>query len=234
MQTNRYTQTGASTKSYDAGLRAHMSSVYNRMSVGVLITALVAWTVSSSPQLLELLLGGPQKYLVMFGPIAILWFGFNPQRMSSQKLMISFVAISALYGASFSVLALVFAGEDIARAFFITAGMFAGLSIFGYTTKKDLSAIGTFCAMGVMGVLLLSIAGLFFEYSSGMHMILNGVTVLLFAGLTAWETQNVKAMYSASHGTEINSRLAWSSALSLYISFVAMFVNILQLMGGRE
>lgn len=233
MQTNRYSTARNRTQVFDAGLRNHMVSVYNRMTMGVLITAVVAWLVSTQPFLMELFLGGPQKYLVIFAPLAIIWFGFNPASMSSQKLMAAFVGISVVYGISFSVIALAFAGAEIARAFFITSAMFAALSIFGYTTKKDLSGIKQFLFMAVVGLVITGIVGIFVEFSSVMHMIINVVTVFVFAGVTAYETQNVKRMYSAGHGAEINSRLAWSAALSLYISFVAMFQSILALMSER-
>lgn len=232
MQPDRTIQTKAAAQ-IDAGLKAHMNNVYSRMTLGLLVTAAVAWIVSSSPALLAFFLGGPQAYIVMFAPVAVVWFGFNPARMSSQKLLVSFMAISVLYGISFSVIALAFSGESIARAFFITAGMFGGLSIFGYTTKKDLTALGTFCAMAVIGLLLVSIVGLFVGYSSQMQMFISIGAILIFSGITAFETQNTKEMYSANNSGEANSRLAWSSALSLYISFIAIFIHVLQLMQNR-
>ena len=233
MQTDRYARPASRETTYDAGLRNHMLSVYNRMTAGVLITAIVAWVVSSSPSLMAMLLGGPQAYIVMFAPLAIVWFGFNPASMSSQKLMMAFVGIAVLYGISFSAIALAFAKADIARAFFITSAMFASLSIYGYTTKTDLAPMAKFLFMGVIGLVIVNVLGIFVEYSSMMHYGINVVTVLLFAGVTAYETQNTKRMYHAGNSAEINSRLAWSGALSLYISFVAMFQSILHLMSQR-
>jgi len=232
-QRNTQASSTRSAVSYDAGLRAHMGSVYNRMSLGVLVTAITAWFVSSSPALLQLFLGGPQAYIIMFAPIAVIWFGFNPRTMDSGKLRMAFLAIAVLYGISFSTIALAFSGESIARAFFVTVAMFAGLSIFGYTTKKDLTMLGTFSVMAMIGLFLISIIGLFVGFSSQMHFFINLGVVLAFSGITAWETQSTKEMYSASNGAEGNSRLAWSSALSLYISFVAIFINMLQLMNQR-
>ena len=234
MQTDRYARPASRETVYDAGLRNHMLSVYNRMTAGVLITAIVAWVVSSSPALFTMLMGGPQAYIVMLAPLAIVWFGFNPASMSSQKLMMAFVGISVLYGISFSVIALAFAKADIARAFFITSAMFASLSIFGYTTKTDLAPMRKFLFMAVIGLVIVSVTGVFVEYSSMMHFGINIITVLVFAGITAYETQNVKRMYHAGNPAEINSRLAWSAALSLYISFVAMFQSILSLMSGER
>ncbi len=233
MQTDRFSQARTESKEIDVGLRNHMISVYNRMTMGVLITAITAWIVSSSPALMALLLGGPQAYIVMLAPLAIVWFGFNPASMSSQKLKLAFVAVSIIYGISFSSIALTYAGTEIARAFFITSAMFASLSIYGYTTKTDLEPIRKFLFMAVIGLVIVGLAGLFIEYSSTMQMGISAVSVLVFAGVTAWETQNTKRMYNASYGDEINSRMAWSAALSLYISFVVMFSHILNLMSDR-
>ena len=233
MQTDRYSTAQSRSKEYDVGLRNHMMSVYNRMTAGILITAITAWMVSSSPMLMQLFLGGPQMYVVMFAPLAIVWFGFNPASMSSQKLKLAFGAVSVLYGISFSVIALKFAGADIARAFFITSAMFASLSIFGYTTKTDLEPMKKFLFMGVIGLVIVGVTGIFVEYSSTMQLGISVLSVLIFAGITAWETQNTKRMYNVGNPSEINSRLAWSAALSLYISFVVMFSHILHLMSNR-
>lgn len=236
MQPDRFTNpaTSASAVTYDAGLRAHMQRIYNRMSLGVLVTAVTAWVVASSPALMGLLLGGPQMYIVMFAPLAVLWFGFNPATMPSGKLQASFFLISILYGISFSAIFFAFAREDIARAFFIAAAMFAGLSIFGYTTKKNLDGLGSFAIMGIWGVFIASLLGIFLPVSSGMQHVISGVAILAFAGLTAWQTQTMKEMYHPSYGDEGNSRMAWSAALTLYISFIALFQNILHLMSSRN
>ncbi len=232
MQTDRFSP-AQSTTNIDVGLRTHMQSVYNRMTIGVLITAITAWIVASSPSLMALFLGGPQMYVIMLAPIAIVWFGFNPATMSSGKLKMAFIGVSVLYGISFSTIAFTFAGADIARAFFITSAMFAGLSIFGYTTKKDLTALGSFCIMALIGLIIVSVIGMFIGFSSGVETMLSVGIVLVMAGLTAWETQNTKRMYNPANGTEINSRMAWSAALSLYISFVIMFTHILNLIQQR-
>ncbi len=232
MQTDRYSSAQSRTD-IDVGLRTHMQSVYNRMTVGVLITAITAWIVASSPDLMMLLLGGPQKYVVLFAPLAIIWFGFNPATMSSGKLKMAFIGVSVLYGISFSTIAFAFAGADIARAFFITSAMFAGLSIYGYTTKKDLTALGSFAIMALIGLIIVSVIGMFVGFSSGVETMISVGIVLVMAALTAWETQNTKRMYHPSNGSEINSRMAWSAALSLYISFVIMFSHILNLMQQR-
>lgn len=232
MQTDRFSQTGINTE-VDAGLRSHMLSVYNRMTLGILITAITAWAVSNSPELMSLLLGGPQRIIVMLAPLAIIWFGFNPMTMSSSKLKVSFIALSIVYGISFSAIALVYAQTDIARAFFITSAMFASLSIFGYTTKTDLAPMRKFLFMAMIGLVIVGITGMFVQYSNGIQIGISVLSVLVFAGLTAWETQNTKRMYNPANGAELNSRMAWSAALTLYISFIAMFTHILNLMQQR-
>lgn len=235
MQPDRFTTpTADRAVTYDAGLRTHMQRIYNRMSLGVLVTALTAWIVGSSPDLMRFFLGGPQMWVVMFAPLAVLWFGFNPATMHSAKLRASFFLISVLYGISFSVIVFAFAKADIARAFFITSGMFAGLSIFGYTTKKNLDGLGSFAVMGIWGVFIMSLLGMFMPVSSGMQNVISGISIVAFAGLTAWQTQAMKEMYSASYGDEGNSRMAWSAALTLYISFIALFQNILRFTSSRN
>lgn len=228
------TQTGATrTATMDAGLRAHMQRIYNRMTLGVLVTAITALFVSSSPALLSLFLGGPQAYVVMFAPLAVLWFGFNPMTMPASKLRVSFFLISVLYGISFAVIFLAFTQESIARAFFIASAMFAGLSIFGYTTRKDLDGMKSFIFMGIIGVLVLMVINLFIG-STMMQNMISGMAIVAFSGLVAWQTQSMKQMYHPASGEEANSRMAWSAALNLYIAFIALFQHILHLFGNRN
>lgn len=233
-----FNPTVARGNAIDAGLKGHMQRVYNRMTAGVLITALTAWFVGNSPALMNLFLGGPQAYVIMLAPLAIVWFGFRPETMSPSKLMVSFGLLAVLYGISFAVIFQAFTGESIARAFFMATGLYAGLSIFGYVTKKNLDGLGTFAMMGVIGVLVLSlgtmVAGLFGVQTSMMQSVISGIGLLAFSGVTAWQTQQTKEMYHASYGDDANSRMAWSAALNLYISFVAIFQYILHFVGNRN
>lgn len=231
MYSNIPTQSQAAGLTYDAGLRKHMSSVYNRMTLGLLVTALTAYAVSFSPALLGLIFGTPLKWVVIFAPLAVIWFGFRPESMSSGALKAVFIGLSALYGLSFSAIAALASADpammtNVVRALLLATIMFAGLSVFGYMTKKNLSAIGSFLVMGMFGLLFLSIFNIFIE-SSMLQNIVCGVGIIVFGGLTAWETQRTKEMYNAGHGDEINSRMAWAAALNLYISFIAMFQYIL-------
>ena len=229
------TRTGANV---DAGLKAHMQSVYNRMTAGVFITGLVAYFVGNSQALLQFFLGGPQAYVVMLAPLAVLWFGFRPERMTPSQLRLGFVTLSVLYGISFAAIFAIYPVANIAQAFFMATALFAGLSIFGYTTKKNLDGLGTFAVMGVWGVFVLSIgtmiAGMFGVNVTGMQLLISGLSLLAFSGVTAWQTQTTKEMYHASYGADANSRMAWAAALNLYISFIAMFQSILHLLNSRN
>lgn len=234
----RSAQVGA--VSVDAGLRSHMLRIYNRMSLGVFVTAVVAWFVHSSG-LTQFFMGGPQAYLVIFAPVLITMFGFNPMRMNSKALGLSFIAISVAYGLSFSTLLQIYNGESIAKAFFIASSMFAGVSIFGYTTKRDLSPMRTFLFMGIIGLIVLSLVNMGlsmfvadYGFGSMMSNLLSVASIVLFAGMTAWQTQDMKEIYSPYADGEASSRLSWVAALNLYISFIAMFQSILHLLGNRN
>lgn len=225
------------TREVDAGLKAYMSNIYAKMTGGVLVTALTAMIVGSSPLLLNLFLGGPQKYLVIFAPLAIIWFGFRPDRMSPKQLMAAFFGVAVVYGISFSTIAVV-AGQNpafgvmVAKAFFIATAMFAGLSIFGYSTKKDLGPMQSFIVMGIWGLVGASIMNIFFQ-SDMMQNVIAGVGIVLFSGLTAWQTQAMKEMYNPAMSKDNIERISWAAALNLYISFIALFQYILHFMNQR-
>lgn len=238
MEPNNFeTARTTATREIDAGLRKHMNTIYARMSGGVLITALVALVVGTSPFLLNLFLNGPQRYIVIFAPLAIIWFGFRPEKMKASQLMMAFYGVAVVYGISFSAIAAMATNDptfaiSVAKAFFIATSMFAGLSIIGYTTKKDLSGMRIFLSMGIIGLVAFSFMNIFFQ-SSMMSNAIAGVGILLFSGLTVWQTQSMKRMYSPNTPAELASRMAWAAALNLYISFIAMFQYILHFMNQR-
>lgn len=231
------TEQTQATKRVDQGLRTYMNSIYAKMAMGVLVTALTALAVGTNEFLLNLFLGGPQRYVVMLAPLAIIWFGFRPEKMTSGQLKLGFLALSVVYGISFAAIAAVAASNpafavDVARAFFVATAMFAGLSIFGYTTKKDLSGMQTFLTMGIIGLVVVSLMNIFFQ-SSMMSNLIAGAGILLFSGLTVFQTQQMKQMYHPSTSPEMAARYAWAAALNLYISFIAMFQYILHFMNQR-
>src|SRR5690606_1619946 len=209
----------------------------NTMATGLVLTGLVAYLVANTEPLLRLFYGNQIMHLiVMFAPLAFVFFGFTParvHRMSAAALAGTFYAFSAVFGLSLAYIFMVYSGESIARVFFITAGMFAGTSIYGYTTKKDLSGFGGLLIMGVWGLLLAVIVNLFLQ-SAMLHFVISGIGVLVYTGLVAWDTQNLKETYSRSAGDEATAKMAVMGALSLYINFIMLFQFLLSFMGNRQ
>jgi len=230
------TKTRTTAKAYDQGLSDHFRSVYNVMCLGLLLTGLIAYGISSSEAAINLLFGTPLKWVVMFAPLAFIFFGFTPKAVrtkSAGQLKTLFFLFSALFGASLSTVFLVYSGADITRAFFIAAATFAGTSVFGYVTKKDLSGMGGLLIMGVIGILIAAVVNIFLQ-SSALDFAISVIGVLVYTGLVAYDTQNIKETYNASHGDDANSKMAVMGALSLYINFIMLFQFILNLMGGRD
>ncbi|MDB5491586.1 MAG: rane protein [Micavibrio sp.] len=222
---------------YDAGLRAHFQKVYNTMSLGLLVTGGVAFGVSNSPALMEMIFGNKIiALLVMFAPMAFLWFGFNANSMmrkSVAEISTMFYALSAVWGLSLSFIFLAYTATDIARVFFITAGMFAGTSVYGYTTKKDLSGMGGMMVMGMIGLIIASLVNLFLQ-STMVQFVTSVCAVIIYTGLVAWNTQQIKESYNATYGGEANGKMAVMGALQLYVDFIGLFMSLLQLLGNRR
>ncbi|TNJ48626.1 Bax inhibitor-1/YccA family protein [Phaeobacter sp. B1627] len=248
---------GARSAEIDAGLRAHMNKVYGTMSVGTLITFLAAWaiaglSVTSDPSAAAAQLSAdsyltsfgyaiyasPLKWVIMFAPLAFVFFGFGAamKRLPAAGVQLVFYAFAALMGLSISSIFVVFTGESIAQVFLVTSIAFAGLSLVGYTTKKDLSAMGTFLIMGVIGLVVASVVNIFLQ-SSAMGFAISVLGVLIFAGLTAYDTQKIKTTYLEMAHTgdqEWLGKAAIMGALNLYLDFINMFMFLLQLLGNRE
>ncbi|ALH82167.1 hypothetical protein AN936_17930 [Sphingopyxis macrogoltabida] len=219
---------------FDAGLKRHMLRVYNYMASGVLLTGIVAMLVASTPALYQPIFGTPLKWVVMLAPLAFVFlFSFRIEKMSAATAQTMFWVFSGLMGLSLASVFLVFTGASIAQTFFVTAIMFLSMSLYGYTTGRDLSKVGSFLIMGLIGVVLASLVNLFLQ-SSALQLVVSIVGVIVFTGLTAWDTQNIKSQYAAHHGHEANSKLAVFGALSLYLNFVNLFQMLLTLMGQRE
>ena len=218
----------------DEGLRAHMLRVYNYMASAVALSGIVAALVASSPAAIQLIFGTPLKWVAMLAPLAfVLVLSFRFESMSKTAVQALFWAYAASIGVSLSVLLLVYTGSSVARAFFISAAMFAGMSLYGYTTKTSLAKFSSFLIMGVVGLLIAGIVNIFLQ-STMMQFVISAVSVLVFCGLTAWDTQRIKDTYVEYAGTEVEDKLAVMNGLSLYINFIVIFQSILQLTGQRN
>jgi uncharacterized protein len=225
----------------DQGLRSYMLRVYNYMAVGLGLTGIAAvatfMAAVDNGQLTsfgQLLFTSGFRWIVVFAPLAlVLFLSFRVQTMSVAAAQLTFWIYAGLVGVSFASLGLVYAHESIARVFFITAASFGGLSLLGYTTKRDLSGMGSFLFMGLIGLILAMIVNLFLQ-SSAMQFVISAIGVLVFAGLTAYDTQQIKEMYFEADDTATAGRKAIMGALRLYLDFINMFLMLLQLFGNRN
>ena len=217
----------------DQGLRSHMLKVYNYMASGVLLTGIVALVFAQSGLALQVL-NTPLRWVLMFAPLGfVMVMSFGMNKLSTSALQALFWAFAVVMGMSMASIFLVFTGQSIATTFFVTAASFVGLSLFGYTTKKDLSAMGTFLIMGVFGLFIASMVNIFLG-SSTLQMVVSFLGVLIFAGLTAYDTQRIKSEYLHFAGHESIGKLAIMGALSLYLDFVNMFQFLLSFLGSRD
>ncbi|MFX0544245.1 Bax inhibitor-1 family protein [Roseovarius sp. S1116L3] len=228
---------GTRTAAIDEGLRAHMNKVYGTMSVGMLLTFLTAWAVGNNAYMMETLFTGITRWVVMFAPLIMVFaFGAVINKLSAAAAQLFFYAFAAVMGVSISYIFIVFTDFSIAQVFLTTSIAFAGLSLWGYTTKKDISGWGSFLIMGVIGLIVASIINIFLA-SPAIMFAISIIGVLIFAGLTAYDTQSIKNEYlaHAHHGdSEWLGKSAIMGALRLYLDFINMFMFLLQLMGNRE
>ncbi len=225
----------------DAGLRSYMLRVYNYMATGVGLTGIVAYAVANT-SLINLFYAVQDGrlaptglgFLVMFAPLAfVMVISFGVNRLSASALQGVFWAFCAVMGLSMANIFITYTGTSIARVFFVTAIAFGSLSLYGYTTKRNLSGMKTFLFMGLIGIVVASLVNMFMQ-SSMMHFIISVVGVLVFAGLTAYDTQRIRLEYSANDGQATASKKAILGALSLYLNFINMFMMLLSLFGNRE
>ncbi len=233
----RYAQArvGVPAERIDEGLRAYMLSVYNYMGLALAVTGIVAMFVASTPALYVPIFTTPLKWVVMLAPLAfilILSFGIN--KLNVFQAQVLFWTFAAVMGLSLASIFLVFTGESIARTFFITAAAFGALSLYGYTTKKDLSGWGSFLIMGLFGIIIAMIVNLFLG-SSALQFAISVIGVLIFAGLTAYDTQNIKNTYfEVQHDGTAMGKSAIMGALRLYLDFINLFMFLLQFLGGQR
>ena len=216
----------------DAGLRKYMLRVYNYMAAGVGLTALVAWLTYrlTGPALLQ----SPLMWIFILAPLALVFFlSARINTLSATAARATFFVYAALVGVSLSILLHIYTNSSITRVFFIAASMFGALSIFGYTTRRDLSGFGTFLFMGLIGIIIASLVNLFLR-STGLDWLISVIGVGVFAGLTAYDTQRIKAMYDAADDEVSAGRKVVMAALSLYLNFINLFMMLLRLAGTRR
>ena len=225
----------ATRTTFDAGLRRHMLSIYNYMTSGVLLTGIVAMLFANSGMAANVFVnGGILAWVIMLSPLAIvLTMSFGQGKFSTGTLQAMFWGFAVLMGLSLSTIFLVYTGGSIAATFFATAGAFAGLSLFGYTTQKDLSALGSFLIMGVVGLIVASLLNLWLQ-SEPLYWAISFLGVLIFAGLTAYDTQKLKGQYAHVRGTEWAGKAVVMGALNLYLDFINMFLFLLRFMGASR
>jgi len=234
------------TAEIDQGLRAYMLGVYNYMTLGLGVTGLVALgaqmlavTHDAAGRLALTPFGqaiylSPLRWVIVLAPLGFVFFlGARANTMSVSTARTMFLAFAGMIGLSMSALLLVYTGGSVARVFFITAAAFGGLSIYGYTTQRSLSAMGSFLIMGVWGLVIAGVVNLFL-HSSGLQMGLSILCVLIFSGLTAWDTQSIKDDYVSSDGYEMAQKKSIFGALRLYLDFINMFQSLLYLFGDRR
>jgi hypothetical protein len=220
--------------SLDEGLRAYMVRVFALMAAGVGVTGAVSFAVASSPTLLNAIFGSGLVWLVIFAPLAlvmVLSFGIN--RMSVGAAQATFFGYAALMGLSLASIFILYTQASIARVFFISAGTFLGMALYGYTTKRDLTGIGSFLIMGVWGLMLAMLVNIFWN-PQGMQFALSIIAVLLFTGLTAFDAQRIKSLYLEADTPETAGKKAILGALQLYLDFINIFINLLRIMGNRR
>ena len=246
--TERHTLAGVGQQAaIDEGLRAYMLRVYNYMASGLALTGIVAMVIANMSvvtgasgeivgltSLGQALFGSALKWVVMLAPLGFVMFlSFGLHRMSFMTAQGVFWAFAGAMGVSMATIFMVYTGGSIARVFFITAGTFAAMSLYGYTTKKDLSGLGTFLFMGLIGIIIASVVNMFMQ-SSALQFAISVIGVLVFVGLTAYDTQNIKNEYSEFHDRETAGKLAISGALRLYLDFINLFIMLLHLFGDRR
>jgi len=220
----------SSYQEYDQGLRNFMLNMYNHTAAGLALSGIVAYLTYASG-LIYTLMTGPLAWVVMLAPLGmIFWYSFAGQNWTLSKIKNFYYAFTVVMGIGLSTLFAVYTAYSLTQVFFITSATFAGASIYGYTTKKDLTSMGSFLIIGLIGIIIASIVNIFMA-SSGLSFVISIAGVLIFTGLTAWDTQRAKEIYYSHGGDE---RFGVQFALSLYLNFINLFQMLLSLFGNRE
>jgi len=243
LRTARMSGDQAHAAEIDVGLREYMLRIYNYMASGLALTGIIAYAAANTPAVLNMLyVIGPNgvaqptmlAWVAMLSPLAfVLALSFGINRMQASTAQAVFWAFSAVMGLSLAHIFLSYTGASIARVFFITSGTFAGMSLYGYTTKRDLTGWGSFLFMGLIGIIIASIVNIFLQ-SSAMQFVISVIGVLIFVGLTAYDTQKIKSMYMESDESSVIHKKAIMGALTLYLDFINLFLMLLRLFGDRR
>ncbi len=234
MIVRNFTTAANSQVQVDVGLREYMLKVYNYMATGLGLTGLTAYFVAITPSLFNAIYGTPLYWVVALSPLGFVFYlSARLHKISFSKAQTMFWLFSGVMGLSMAYIFIAFTGASIARVFFITSGTFAGMSLYGYTTKKDLSGWGSFLFMGLIGIIIASIVNIFLK-SPMLYYVISCIGVLVFVGLTAYDTQRIKEMYYATDTSEISGKKAIMGALKLYLDFINLFIMLLHLFGQRR
>ena len=234
LRTGQMSRAEAEAAGIDVGLRAYMLRVYNYMTSGLAFTGLVAFGVAQSEGAMQAIFGTPLFWVVALAPIGMVFFlSARIHAIKTSTAQICFWVYAALMGLSLASIFVVYTGVSVARVFFITAATFAAMSLYGYTTKRDLSGFGSFLFMGLIGIIIASLVNIFLA-SSALQFVISVVGVLVFVGLTAYDTQAIKAIYSETDDGDTYEKKAIMGALKLYLDFINLFIMLLQLIGDRR
>ncbi len=237
MQFDRASRAKSTAKSvgYDAGLRTYMLKVYNYMASALALSGIVAFLTASSPAMMQVIYGTPLQWVVMLAPLGIvIYLSVRLNKLSAAAAQMWFWAFATMMGLSLSSILLAYTGESITRVFFITAGVFGTMSLYGYTTKKDLTAMGSFLMMGLFGIIIASVVNMFMQ-STALQFAISAIGVVIFTGLTAYDTQKIKEIYFQVAGnSEAMGKAAIMGALRLYLDFINLMLMLLRLFGDRR
>ena len=234
IKTNRSSFASSSNTTYDVGLREYMLKVYNNMGIALAISGLVSFFVSNSPSLMQAIFGTPLKWVAILAPLGFVFFlSAKINKISASRAQTYLWIFASLMGLSLAPIFLIYTGASIAKCFFITSSLFGAMSLYGYSTKKDLTAWGSFLMMGLIGIILASLVNMFLK-SSGLDFIISIIGVIIFTGLTAYDTQRIKSVYYQLSGGEAISKAATMGALTLYMDFINLFIMLLRFFGDRR
>jgi len=234
LRTGTMTGAQADAAQIDVGLREYMLRVYNYMTSGLALTGIVAFGVAQSQTAMQAIFGTPLFWVVALAPLGLVFYlSARIHAMRASTAQAWFWAYAALMGLSLASIFIAYTGASITRVFFITAGTFAAMSLYGYTTKRDLSGIGSFLFMGLIGIIIAMVVNIFLQ-SSALYFAVSVIGVLVFVGLTAYDTQTIKEMYSEADDSEVVGKKAIMGALRLYLDFINLFIMLLRLFGERR